>query len=231
MRGSVSPMRATRRPRSPISTRRSASIPIMRRPTPIAACCTARAASSNWRSPTTTRRCQHRRQLRRGLCRPRHRLSAAGHSAQALADLNKAIALRPDNAQAYYNRGLLYQSQRQHQVAVDDFTTALGLTTQKADLFVARALSYLALERSQIGGERSRRGGADAAAKPAGLGEPRACLRASGDKEKAAGSYAKALNINDKYEPAKAGFARVGGKTGQSYPDVLRCAAERARRS
>ena len=38
-----------------------------------------------------------------------------------------------------------------------------------------------------------------------------------GDKEKAAGSYAKALNINDKYEPAKAGFARVGGKAGQSY--------------
>ena len=38
-----------------------------------------------------------------------------------------------------------------------------------------------------------------------------------GDKEKAAGSYAKALNINNTYEPAKAGFARVGGKIGQSY--------------
>jgi len=39
-----------------------------------------------------------------------------------------------------------------------------------------------------------------------------------GQKDKAAGSYAKALNINDKYEPAKAGFIRVGGKTGQTYP-------------
>jgi Tfp pilus assembly protein PilF len=39
-----------------------------------------------------------------------------------------------------------------------------------------------------------------------------------GDKERAAGSYAKALNINEKYEPAKAGFARVGGKIGQTYP-------------
>jgi tetratricopeptide (TPR) repeat protein len=38
-----------------------------------------------------------------------------------------------------------------------------------------------------------------------------------GQKEKSAGSYAKALNINDKYEPARAGFARVGGKEGQSY--------------
>ena len=39
-----------------------------------------------------------------------------------------------------------------------------------------------------------------------------------GQKEKAAGSYAKALNINEKYELARAGFARVGGKVGQSYP-------------
>ena len=38
-----------------------------------------------------------------------------------------------------------------------------------------------------------------------------------GQKEKAAGSYAKALNINEKYEPAQAGFARVGGQVGQTY--------------
>ena len=57
-----------------------------------------------------------------------------GRSVQALGDFNKAIALRPDNAQAYYDRGLLYQSQHQHQFAIDDFTTALGLTSQKTDL-------------------------------------------------------------------------------------------------
>ena len=38
-----------------------------------------------------------------------------------------------------------------------------------------------------------------------------------GQKDKAAGSYAKALNLNEKYEPAQAGFARVGGKAGQTY--------------
>ena len=38
-----------------------------------------------------------------------------------------------------------------------------------------------------------------------------------GQKDKAAGSYAKALNINDKYEQAKAGFARVGGEIGRTY--------------
>ena len=38
-----------------------------------------------------------------------------------------------------------------------------------------------------------------------------------GDKEKAAGSYAKALNIRQDFDPAKQGFARVGGQYGQSY--------------
>ena len=38
-----------------------------------------------------------------------------------------------------------------------------------------------------------------------------------GDKEKAAGSYARALNLNKDHEAAKQGFARVGGKMGQTY--------------
>ena len=38
-----------------------------------------------------------------------------------------------------------------------------------------------------------------------------------GDKEKAAGSYARAMNIDDNYFPAKAGFRRVGGQLGQAY--------------
>jgi Tfp pilus assembly protein PilF len=38
-----------------------------------------------------------------------------------------------------------------------------------------------------------------------------------GEKEKAAGSYAKALNIKQDYDQAKQGFARVGGKFGQTY--------------
>ena len=37
------------------------------------------------------------------------------------------------------------------------------------------------------------------------------------DKEKAAGSYARALNIRPDYEPAKEGFKRIGGQFGQTY--------------
>ena len=68
-------------------------------------------------------------------------------------DADRVIAdrLKPDNAEAYYSRGLLYQSQHQHQFAIDDFSTALGLATQKAEPFVARALSYLAIGDNKAG--------------------------------------------------------------------------------
>ena len=56
---------------------------------------------------------------------------------------------------------------------------------------------------------------------PAPPGQPaylrRLAYERLGQKEKAAGSYAKALNINDKYQPAQTGFARVGGRIWQSY--------------
>jgi Flp pilus assembly protein TadD len=38
-----------------------------------------------------------------------------------------------------------------------------------------------------------------------------------GDKEKAAASYAKAMAIKKEHDPAKKGFARVGGKAGVTY--------------
>jgi Tfp pilus assembly protein PilF len=38
-----------------------------------------------------------------------------------------------------------------------------------------------------------------------------------GNSERAVGSYAKALSINQNFAPAKSGFTRVGGKFGQTY--------------
>src|SRR5215470_11222519 len=100
----------------------------------------------------------------------------------ALQDFYKAIQLRPDNAQAYYNRGLLYQSQRQHQFAIDDFSTAIALAHQQAEPQNLQAWASRGLAYERLN-----------------------------DKEKAAGSYARALNINKDYKPARDGFARVGG--------------------
>jgi Tfp pilus assembly protein PilF len=38
-----------------------------------------------------------------------------------------------------------------------------------------------------------------------------------GDKEKAAGSYARAMNIDQASQPARDGFDRVGGRVGEAY--------------
>ncbi|MCC7348678.1 MAG: tetratricopeptide repeat protein [Variibacter sp.] len=139
-----------------------------------------------------------------------------GQAMPAFEDFNKAIALKPDNAQAYYNRGLLYQSQRQHKYAVDDFTTSLGLA-QQAEPLVARGQSHIAMNDFKAAAadldEAVQR---DPESLQAWVTRGLAYERL-GDKEKAAGSYARALNLRQNYEPAKQGFARVGGRTGQSY--------------
>ena len=119
--------------------------------------------------------------------------------------------------EAYYNRGLLYQSQSQHSFAIDDFSTAIALSARRHEPYVARGLSYLA-----IGDNKSAASDLDQAVQlnptdlrawtSRGLAYERL-----GAKDKAAGSYAKALNINSKYEPAQ---SRLRPRRRQNRPDL-----------
>jgi Tfp pilus assembly protein PilF len=88
---------------------------------------------------------------------------------------------------------------------------------QKAEPLLGRALSYLAL-----GNAKDAASDLDEAAQDdpqnaqiwmtRGLAYERL-----GDKNKAAGSYARAINLRPKDEAARNAFARVGGKPGQAY--------------
>src|SRR6202158_646334 len=144
-------------------------------------------------------------------------LVRSGKTEEALAEFDKAITLDPHNAEALYNRGLLYQNEKQHQLAIDDFTSANGLKPQRAEPLLARAISYLAVDKiKEAATDLDEAVKADP--QNAQIWTPRGlAYERLGDKTKAAGSYARAINIRPRDEAARSGFARVGGKPGQSY--------------
>src|ERR1700682_2131947 len=66
-------------------------------------------------------------------------LARSGKTEEALSEFDHRIALDPNNARPLYSRGLLHQDENQHQLAVDDFTAANGLTPQRAEPLLGRA--------------------------------------------------------------------------------------------
>ena len=137
------------------------------------------------------------RQNRRGACR-----------------FDQAIAIDPNNAQALYGRGLLYQGEKQHQLAIDDFTAANGLRPQQAEPLLGRAISYLALNKiKEAAADLDEAAQADPQNGQIWTTRGLAYERL-GDKAKAAESYSRAINLHPKDETARTGFARVGGRSG-----------------
>jgi Tfp pilus assembly protein PilF len=144
-------------------------------------------------------------------------LARSGKTEEALAEFDQAIAIDPHNADALYNRGLLYQGEKQHQFAIDDFSAANGLTPQRAEPLLGRAISYLATDKAkEAAADLDEAVQADPENAQAWVTRGLAYERL-GDKTKAAGSYAHAIDLRPKDEAARSGFARVGGKPGQSY--------------
>jgi Tfp pilus assembly protein PilF len=139
-------------------------------------------------------------------------LLRSGKTEDAQAEFDRAIALDPHNAEALYNRGLLYQEEKQHQLAIDDFTAANGLTPQRADPLLARAISYLALDMTkEAAADLDEAIQADP--QNAQIWTTRGlAYERLGDKTKAAGSYARAINLRPRDEAARSGLVRVGGK-------------------
>ena len=123
-------------------------------------------------------------------------------------------------AQNYYNRGLLYQGQRQHQFAIDDFSTAIGLAPQEVDPLIARGLSYLAVnDLKAAAGDLDQAALMDQQNAHAWMSRALAYERL-GNRNKAAGSYAQAMKIRPDYAPAHDGFARVGGRDRNGLQDL-----------
>jgi len=102
-------------------------------------------------------------------------------------------------------------------LAIDDIPTAISLTQQQAEPLIARGLSYMAVnDYKSAASDLDQAVQLDKRNLQAWTSRGLAYERL-GIKEKSAGSYAMALSIDERYEAAKSGFARVGGKPGQAY--------------
>ncbi len=138
-------------------------------------------------------------------------LAKSGKAAEALAEFDRALALDPYNVQALYGRGLIYQTDKQHEQAIADFTAANGLTPQRVEPLLARATSYLAIDKAkEAASDLDEAVQADPNSAQAWSARGVTYERL-GDKAKAFTSYGRALALRPKDEAARSGLARTGG--------------------
>jgi tetratricopeptide (TPR) repeat protein len=62
--------------------------------------------------------------------------------AGAIKAFSSCILAMPDNASAYYNRGLIYQYVGRHDTAIPDYTKAISLSRFNPDAYYNRAIAY-----------------------------------------------------------------------------------------
>lgn len=138
-------------------------------------------------------------------------LARSGRAGEALAQFDKALELDPYNVHALNGRGFIHQGEKRHAEAVEDFTAVHGLVPQRADPLVARATSYLAIDKvkeaaSDLDEAVQSEPNNGQAWSMRGLAYERL-----GDKKQAAACYNRALAIRPRDDAARNGLARVGG--------------------
>ena len=74
-----------------------------------------------------------------------------GNYRQAIEDYDRAIEIKPDYAEAYYNRGIAYaKSPRQYKLAIDDFNEAIRLKPDYTKAYNSRGNCYIKLGQPQL---------------------------------------------------------------------------------
>jgi tetratricopeptide (TPR) repeat protein len=64
-------------------------------------------------------------------------------TASVLADLNHALALRPQNPYLLYNRACIHALRQNYRQAIDDFTAALAIEPNLAEAYYNRGICHL----------------------------------------------------------------------------------------
>jgi tetratricopeptide (TPR) repeat protein len=126
----------------------------------------------------------------------------------AIADYTAALEIQADPI-AHFQRGLSRQALGQHGPAIDDFDNTLGFRPDAPEVFHAKGVSELALQKYEKafddfyqaakGKENNYEAWALRGRAAEGMGQ----------KKEAAQAYRRALQINPSYKPAREGLDRV----------------------
>ena len=137
-------------------------------------------------------------------------LRARGRLDEAMSDLNQAIRLNPEGAQAFHARGLIYQRNGDHAKAITDFDNAIDRDPFAAAPYISRGQSLTAIGKYDLAIEDFNAGlnvnnrSADAWA---GLG---LAYEKQDNMAKARESYARALVVDPGNKQALEGQSRAG---------------------
>jgi tetratricopeptide (TPR) repeat protein len=77
-------------------------------------------------------------------------LSLQNRESDAVAEYNKAIELDPESAEAYYRRGMSYDSLGEFECAVEDYTEAIRLDPDYPEAYSFRATAHYMLMQEDI---------------------------------------------------------------------------------
>lgn len=138
-----------------------------------------------------------------------HRMT--GNHPMAIADLSRAIEIQPDPV-AHFNRGLSRQAVGQHAQAIDDFDNVLGFRPDAPEVYHAKGLSELELQKYEQAYDdfyKAAQGSKNNYEAWALRGK---AAEGMGAKKEAAKAYQRSLAINPSFRPAREGLSRVGSE-------------------
>jgi tetratricopeptide (TPR) repeat protein len=133
---------------------------------------------------------------------------AQNNYAAAIEDFTRALEIQAEPI-AYFNRGLSRQALGQHGEALDDFENTLGFRPDSPEVFQAKGISELALNKNEKAFDDFYK-----AAQKEGNYEAWAlrgkAAEGMGARKEAPRAYKRALQINPSFRPAREGLDRVG---------------------